>query len=95
MSRTVHRSYRFPEDLIARARRLQDALRRTRPAWLDPNNGLSETEIMALAVDRGLMVLEADARHRQCEDCTKRATHKCCPPFDGSPCKSRTEGGGS
>ena len=59
---TVHRSYRLPAEIAERVRRLGDALRRTRPSWVTPTCRLNETDIVALALDRGLTVLERETK---------------------------------
>lgn len=60
--RTVHRSYRLPEDIVGRANRLAEALRKTRPTWIPPTCKLTETDVVALALDRGLTLLEGSVR---------------------------------
>ncbi len=61
MSRTVHRSYRIPVDINVRVMRLRDTLRASRPKGIPPTCQLTETDVVALALDRGLTVLEAEA----------------------------------
>lgn len=59
---TVHRSYRIPVPIADRIRRLGEVLKRTRPTWIPPTCHLTETDVVALALDRGLTLLEGSIR---------------------------------
>lgn len=62
-----HVSYRLPEDLCGRIDELAEALRRVRPSWIPPTCRLNDTDVVALALDRGLTLLEGSVRDEKKE----------------------------
>ncbi len=57
-----HVSFRLPEDLMVRVEALGASLRARRPAWVPPTCRLNETEVVAIALERGIAVLEQETK---------------------------------
>jgi predicted transcriptional regulator len=52
-------SVRYPDEILARSERLAEVYRSNRPPCLPPSSRVTRSDVILLAIERGLEVLES------------------------------------
>lgn len=55
-------SVRYPDEILVRSERLAEVYRSNRPEFLPPSSRVTRSDVILLAIERGLEVLESQAQ---------------------------------